>query len=63
MIPLKYIRENRDRVNRSIANRNLNITVDLIIDLDADRRKYIQQVEELKADRNRCNQLPERRIS
>ena len=57
MISLKYIRDNRDKVNQSIINRNLKIDIDSIIDLDIDRRKYIQQVEEFKAERNKCNQL------
>ena len=32
MISLKYIRENKDKVNKSIVDRNLNINVDSIID-------------------------------
>ena len=55
MISLKYIRENKDKVNKSIVDRNLNINVDSIIDLDVKRRMHIQQVEELKAERNQCN--------
>ena len=52
MISIKFIRDNIDLVKDSLANRNSNVKLDLILELDDSRREIIKYVESLKADRN-----------
>ena len=52
MISIKFIRENVELLKQSLSNRNSNIDLDEILELDTSRRTVIQSVEALKADRN-----------
>ena len=53
MLDIKFIRENPDTVKKSIKDRGLDIDLDNILNLDADRRKVLVEVEGLKAEKNR----------
>ena len=52
MISIKFIRDNIQLVKQSLSNRNSNIDLDKILELDNSRRTVIKSVEALKADRN-----------
>ena len=52
MISIKFIRDNVELLKQSLSNRNSNIDLDEILELDTSRRTVIQSVEALKADRN-----------
>lgn len=52
MLDLKFIRDNKELVSQNIINKNENVTIDNIIFLDEKRRSIIQQVEQLKNQRN-----------
>ena len=53
MIDINLIRENPDLVRKSLIDRQMDSSsVDAIIQLDQERRKLIQEVEKLKAERN-----------
>ena len=58
MIDIKLIRENPDLVRENIKKKFQNEKlplVDEVITLDAENRKTIQQMEQLRADRNRIS--------
>lgn len=55
MISLQLIRQDPDRVRDSLARRREEISIDQIIDLDEERRRLIQDVEELRARRNQVS--------
>ncbi len=55
MLDLKFIRENLDLVRRSLKDRNLNLNLDTLVSLDEERRKKLQEVEELRAKKNQAN--------
>ena len=55
MLDIKFIRENTDFVKASLKNKNNDSDIDNILDLDANRRKIISTVEELKAKKNIIN--------
>ena len=55
MLDIKFIRENTDFVKISLKNKNNDSDIDNILDLDANRRKIISTVEELKAKKNIIN--------
>ena len=52
MISIKFIRENTELINESLINRNSEVDLDLILELDTSRRAIITSVEALKSDRN-----------
>jgi len=52
MLELKFIRENPDKVKTAIKNRNLKIDLDALLNLDAERRKILQELDQLRSERN-----------
>lgn len=52
MLDLKFIRENIDLVRQNVQNKNESANVDIILEIDEQRRKIIQEVEKLKNFRN-----------
>ena len=52
MLDIKFIRENPDKVKQSIKDRNLNIDIDTLIAIDAERRSLLTEADKLKNLRN-----------
>ena len=52
MLSVQYIRDNVDRVKRDVLLRNTTGPIDRILQLDDERREVLQQVEQLRAQRN-----------
>jgi seryl-tRNA synthetase len=52
MLDLTFIREHPDQVKTAIAKLNTTAPIDLILDLDTQRRKLLGEVETMKARRN-----------
>ena len=52
MLDLAFIREHADRVREALVQLNTQAPIDEILDLDVQRRNLLQQVEELRAERN-----------
>jgi seryl-tRNA synthetase len=52
LIPIQLIREHPDVVKKAVLDRNSPAPIDRILDLDEKRREYIQQADDLKAQRN-----------
>lgn len=52
MLDIKFIRENADKVKLAAKNKNIDLNVDLLLDLDAQRRNYLTELESLKAAKN-----------
>jgi seryl-tRNA synthetase len=52
MIPVQLIREKPDLVRKAVLDRNSPSPIDRILELDETRREYIQQADDLKAQRN-----------
>tara|TARA_B100000614_G_C14174284_1_gene338398 strand:- start:284 stop:493 length:210 start_codon:yes stop_codon:yes gene_type:complete len=55
MHSIKYIRENKEIILDCINQKKSDINLDEILDIDLRRRTLIQEVENLKADRNLIN--------
>jgi len=55
MLDLKFIRENRELVEKSIQERNLKLDLSSLITLDESRRKILSELELLRAQRNKAN--------
>ena len=51
MLDIKLIRENPEKINELIKRRNPELSIDKIIEIDAERRKIQAQADELRAKR------------
>jgi len=56
MLDRKFIRQNPDRVRQAVADKRESADVDAFLDLDGRHLRILQEVEELKAERNRASQ-------
>jgi seryl-tRNA synthetase len=56
MLSREYLREHADAYRTALKNRGANVDLERFLDLDADRRRTIAQVEALKAQRNAATQ-------
>jgi len=52
MLDIKFIRENPDVIKVSLKNRNSKLNINEVLDMDAERRKILVEVESLKAEKN-----------
>ena len=52
MLDLKFIRENPDLVKKGIQLKNEKCDIDILLNLDSERRQLIFKVEQLKQERN-----------
>lgn len=52
MLDIKFIREYTDLVKENCHHRHVKINVDRILELDEERRDFMQQIEALRAERN-----------
>ena len=52
MLDIKYIRENTEKVRKSIESRGMKVDLDALLQLDQERRAVIQETEEQKAKQN-----------
>lgn len=56
MLDIKLIRENPEKVNELLKRRNPELSIDEVIEIDAERRKIQTQVDELRAQRKNESQ-------
>ena len=57
MLDLKFIRENLEVVKNKLSQRNLEINLDHVIEIDQRRREIIQEVETLRNERNMVSEI------
>ena len=56
MLDIKLIRENPDKVNELLKRRNPELSIDKVLEIDAERRKIQTQADELRAKRKNDSQ-------
>ncbi len=56
MLEIKFIRENKELVTKALKDRGNNLSIKSIIEVDLQRRKLIQEVEELRNLRNHVSE-------
>lgn len=57
MLDIKYIRENVEKIKEAAKNKNVNIDIDALIDLDEKRRNLQKQIDDLRAKRNELSDM------
>nr|MBC8450445.1 serine--tRNA ligase [Chloroflexota bacterium] len=55
MLDLNFIREHPDEVKEALVKLSTDAPIDTILELDAERRELLQEVETLRAERNRVS--------
>jgi len=55
LLDIKFIRENVEIVKKAVTNKGEKADIDRIIALDIERRRVLQDVEELRGERNRSS--------
>lgn len=53
MIDIKFIRENTDLMKEVIKNKNINLDIDELLELDKKRRTLIQESEQIKSEQKK----------
>ncbi len=52
MLDINYIRENKEKVRKSVEARKASVDLDKLLELDSQRRELITKVDEIRAKRN-----------
>lgn len=53
MLDITFIRENIELVKQNCTERHVTVDIDRLLELDTERRDFIQQIQELRATRNK----------
>ncbi len=53
MLDINFIRENKDLMKEVCKNKNINLDIDELLDLDKKRREFIQKSEEIKNEQKK----------
>ena len=59
MLDIKFIRKNKEVVKKKTRDKGVMVDIDKILKLDEKRRKMIQEIENLKAEKNKLASGPE----
>ena len=57
MISLELIRKDKEKITQLLKNKGTEVDFDIVLEWDEKRRSLIQEVEKLKAERNRVSSL------
>lgn len=55
MLDLKFIRESPDKVKKAIKDRNLKLDIEPLLKLDEERRRFLNEVEAIRAEKNKAS--------
>lgn len=57
MLDIKLIRQDPDRAKQELKNRNIDVDIDELLNLDKRRRELLVEIEELRAEKNEASKL------
>ena len=57
MLSIDFIRDNADKVKEAAQNKNREVDIDKILELDEQRRELIQRIQKLREERNKLAEL------
>lgn len=55
MLDIKFIRENPDKVKEGCQKKQAKCDIDRLLELDGEKRQYLQEIEGLKAEQNKIS--------
>ena len=53
MLDIKFIRENAEKIKEAARNKNIDLDVDKLLEIDKKRKELISKIDELQAERNK----------
>ena len=53
MLDIKFIRENPDKVKEACRNKQVQVDIDRLLEMDSQRRIYIQKSERLRVEQKK----------
>ena len=56
MLDIRFIRENQDLIKEGARKKRINVDIDRLIEVDEERRRLLQESENLKAEKNTASQ-------
>ena len=56
MLDIRFIRENPDLIKEGARKKRINVDIDRLIEVDEERRRLLQESENLKAEKNTASQ-------
>ena len=57
MLDIKFIREHAEEVKKTAKNKNIDLDIDRLLELDKMRLSQLRYIEELQAEKNKLNEL------
>jgi len=57
MLDIKFIRKNKEEVAEAIKNKNIKLDLERLLELDGERVRLLQEIEELNSLKNNLNDL------
>jgi seryl-tRNA synthetase len=57
MLDIKYIRENADKIKGAAKNKNIDVDIDKLLNIDEQRRSLITEAEKLRTRRNELGEM------
>lgn len=55
MLDIKFIRENKEEIKKAVKNKRLDLDLEKLLEIDEQRVKLLQEIEELNAQKNKLN--------
>ena len=56
MLDVQFVRDNSDTIKQMLASRNMDVDLGGFLELDTQRRQALQEIETLRAERNRASE-------
>ncbi|MCK5122899.1 MAG: serine--tRNA ligase [Candidatus Pacebacteria bacterium] len=53
MLDIKFIRENSEKIKEAVSNKNIDLDVDQLLQIDKERRGFISKIDELQIIKNK----------
>ena len=53
MLDIKFIRENKELVEKNNQSRNTKVDLDALLELDAERNELMKKIDDLRAERRK----------
>jgi seryl-tRNA synthetase len=56
MLDIKYIRENRDEIQKAVQNKGIGLDLEKLLEINEQRVKYIREINDLQEQKNQLNE-------